>query len=83
MQSGNKGQRLYKCDDCGSRSYFHWKEFERAGKPRCPGCGCTRLEPCSKDARDEIVRKQQVRVAGGTGSIKSPGKVQGSADKVT
>jgi hypothetical protein len=45
---------MYKCDDCGSRRMYSKIEFSRSSKPRCPNCGCTRLELVS----DEGIKEQ-------------------------
>lgn len=51
--STNKGKRMYACDDCGSRNMYSKVQFSRASKPRCPKCGCTRLELVSVEGVKE------------------------------
>ena len=46
------GRFKYRCDECGSEAFYDRKEFDRASRPRCTGCGSTRLDPVSKLAQD-------------------------------
>lgn len=74
----NKNKRLYECDECHRRAYFHWVQFTRAAKPKCPGCGCSRLEPVSNTAKVEIVAREQVRAAHGTRSMHGVADISGN-----
>jgi peptide subunit release factor 1 (eRF1) len=66
-----KGVRyLYECDECHTRRYVSWVEANRAAKPRCRACGCTRLEIVSEDARKDRARLNQERLTGTGGSLK-------------
>jgi DNA-directed RNA polymerase subunit RPC12/RpoP len=65
----NKGKRLYECGDCKERHYLAWRDFNRAARPRCAGCGSVRLELCSTEGKAERVRLNQERVAGTGGSL--------------
>jgi len=47
-------KRLYKCDECGARRFVSAAELSRRAKPRCSGCGSTRLDIVSDDAADEM-----------------------------
>ena len=55
-------KRLYECDDCGERRFVRWIELNRAAKPRCFHCGCTRMELVSDDARQDRARLQSERL---------------------
>ena len=69
--SQRKGHRyLYECDECHERRYVDKMEANRAAKPRCKKCGCTRLEIVSEDARKDRARLQAERIAGTGGSLK-------------
>ena len=59
-----KGSRKYECDECKERSYHHWIAFNRASRPKCPKCGCSRLELVSEEAKEERANLQQLRVTG-------------------
>ncbi len=48
-----KGERKFKCDDCGETRYVHWVELNRRSRPRCHGCGSQQLEPYSKEAKED------------------------------
>ena len=61
----NTGSRLYLCDDCGEKRMVHWIELNRAAKPRCNKCGCTRMEIVSTEGAKEIASRQSFRVTGG------------------
>lgn len=47
-------RRMYECDECHARRYVKRVELIRAAKPRCDKCGCTRLEPVTDEAVDEL-----------------------------
>lgn len=51
-----KGQRLYRCEQCGSKRAVHWVELNRASKPQCYKCGCTRLEIVSEEGKKERIK---------------------------
>ena len=69
----NKGRqvsrRLYECDDCHERRMVSWIELNRAAKPKCMGCGSTRLELVSEDAKKDRQRLQEERLTGSGGSL--------------
>jgi hypothetical protein len=65
----SNGKRLYQCDECKARRYVHWVELNRSGKPRCNGCGSTRLEMCSNEAHEEMQIRQERRLQGEGGSL--------------
>lgn len=48
-----RGKRKYRCEDCGNEQFLHWKELIRRSRPRCLACGSYRLEPITKEAREE------------------------------
>lgn len=52
-----KDKRLYECDECKERRYLHPVELMRAAKPRCFACGCTRLIVCSREAKKELIER--------------------------
>ena len=58
------GKRKYRCDDCKQENFFHWKEFNRAARPRCLGCGCSRLEIVSTEGKKEQILNNQTRLQG-------------------
>jgi len=58
----NKNKRMYKCDGCGSRRMYSRIEFSRRTKPRCPDCGCTRLELVSDEGRKERLDISEARL---------------------
>lgn len=68
---GIRKKRLYQCDDCKSRRFVDRIELDRAARPRCHGCGSTRLELVSDDGREEQVMMSSARVSGsiGAGSV--------------
>lgn len=70
MSKKAKGlRRLYQCDDCGTRRQVAWVETLRAAKPKCMACGCTRLELVSDEAKKDLQRLQEERLAGSGGSL--------------
>ncbi len=64
-----KGFRLWQCDECKEKSWFHWIERNRAARMRCPRCGCSRLEIVSDEGYQDMVFKQRERVNGPTSTI--------------
>lgn len=36
---GNKGKRLYRCEDCKHEQLEHWIVRTRRARVRCPRCG--------------------------------------------
>jgi len=70
MNKERKGLRyLYECDDCHARRFVSWVEQNRAAKPRCMGCGSTRLELVSDDAKEDRARLNAERITGTGGSL--------------
>jgi len=63
-------RRLYECDDCHAKYFVTWVELNRASKPKCQACGCTRLELVSEEAKRDRSRLQAERVYGTGGSLK-------------
>ena len=63
-------KRLYECDDCHERRFVAWIELNRAAKPKCQRCGCTRLELVSDEAKDDRARLKRERIKGTHGSMK-------------
>lgn len=61
---GLKKKRLYECDECGERRFVSRIELDRAARPRCNGCGSTRLEIVSDDGREEQSMLGDARVSG-------------------
>lgn len=60
--ANRKGQRKYRCDDCGATRMLHWVELNRASRPRCMACGSQRLEPYSEQAiKDRDIGDLNVR----------------------
>ena len=57
-----KDKRIYECDECHERHYFHWSEMMRRTKPRCWNCGCTRLIATSREARKEMKERNDALV---------------------
>lgn len=51
-KNGKIAKRLYKCDDCINRFFLYNYQLDRASRPRCMACGCTRLNLVSDDAKD-------------------------------
>lgn len=79
-----QGRRyLYECEDCRSRRFVNWVEQVRAAKPKCYGCGSTRLELVSDDARKDQARLNQKRIIGTGGSLRLSPKLYDSHHKVT
>jgi DNA-directed RNA polymerase subunit RPC12/RpoP len=57
----NRGNRKYRCADCGADRMVHWVERNRASRPRCLACGSQRLDPQSVAARgDELIGRRNV-----------------------
>lgn len=67
MSKGIK--RLYECDDCHERRFVAWVELNRAARPKCFGCGSTRLELVSEEAKDDRARLNRERIVGTGGSL--------------
>ncbi len=63
-------KRLYECDDCKHHQMVAWVELNRAAKPACQVCGCTRLELVSEQAKEDRCREQAMRVQGEHSSMK-------------
>ena len=63
-------RRLYECQECHERRMVPWVELNRAARPKCYGCGSTRLELVSEEAKKDQARLQQERVAGTGGALK-------------
>lgn len=77
-------KRLYKCEECGTRRMVAWVELNRAARPKCYGCGSTRLEPVTDEAEDDVARLQRERLIGTGGSlILSSDLENGTRRKVT
>lgn len=69
-----RGQRKWKCADCGEESIHHWVERNRASRLRCPACGSIHMDPVTKDARNEIVNNEEMRrAAAGYPAFSGPG----------
>ena len=82
MHSERKGLRyLYECEDCHERRFVSWVEANRAARPKCYGCGSTRLEIVSKDARDDRARLNRERIIGTGGSLKLSSNCENTARK--
>lgn len=62
-------RRLHQCDECKVRRWVAWVELNRAGRPRCTGCGSARLELVSEEAKEDRRRLQGERVDGTGGSL--------------
>jgi DNA-directed RNA polymerase subunit RPC12/RpoP len=67
-----RGQRKYRCDECGEESWHHWIERNRAARMRCPRCGSTHLELVVSEAIKDAAEKNAVRIEGGTASTTLP-----------
>ena len=48
-----RGKRKYRCEECKNEQFLHWVELNRRTRPRCTGCGSVRLEPVTKEAKEE------------------------------
>ena len=84
MSDRRKGiRKLYECDDCHARRFVAWVELNRAGKPRCNACGCTRLELVSEDAKNDQARLNQERIVGTGGSLILANELDDPRRKVT
>jgi hypothetical protein len=77
------GKRLYECEECRERRFVAWVELNRAAKPKCLGCGSTRLELVSDDAKEDRQRLQRERVAGSGGSLELSPHLESKRRKVT
>jgi len=69
MADKQVNKRLYECEECHDRRFVPWVELNRAAKPRCYGCGSTRLELVSEDAKKDRARIQRERLVGSGGSL--------------
>ncbi len=56
---GTKGQKLYECEECHERRFVAWVEQARAARPKCYGCGSSRLEIVSEAAQQDRARLRQ------------------------
>ena len=63
-------RRMSECEDCHARRYVAWVELNRASRPKCYGCGSTRLELVSAEAKEDRARLQDERQTGTGGSLK-------------
>jgi len=71
MGSKPKGiKRLYECDECRERRFVSRVELDRAARPKCFGCGSSRLELVSEEAKEDRARLNRERIAGSGGSLK-------------
>ena len=71
MSSGKQiNRRLYECEDCHAKRLVAWVELNRAAKPKCYGCGGTRLELVSAEAKEDRARLQDERQIGTAGSLR-------------
>ena len=59
-----RGQKKYKCGECGAESFHHWIELNRAARLRCPGCGSARMELVTQEARKEAAAAMDNQVFG-------------------
>lgn len=75
----NPRKRLYECDDCHTRRFVPWVELNRASRPRCYGCGSTRLELVSEEAKEDRARLQSERVTGTGGSLMLAGHLENTS----
>lgn len=55
MTNQPRNRFKYVCEDCSDETFFNSKEFLRASRPHCPGCGSTRLVPKTEMARDRLL----------------------------
>lgn len=62
-------RRMYECQDCHAKRMVPWVELNRAARPKCYGCGSTRLELVSDEAKADQSRLQRERVAGTGGNL--------------
>lgn len=67
-----KGYRKYICDECKVESRHHWIEKNRASRMRCPACGSSRLVLVTKEAKNEAVVAQRVRIQGHRDMTRTP-----------
>ena len=82
---GNKPKghkRLYECEECSERRFVCPRELNRAGRPRCYGCGSARLELVSEEAKDDRARLNVERIAGDHGSLRLAGALKNPHHKV-
>jgi len=71
MAKERKGIRhLYECEECHARRFVSWVELNRAARPKCYGCGSSRLELVSEDAKEDRARLNSERITGTGGSLK-------------
>lgn len=54
-------KRLHECSDCHARRFVTFLEHNRAGRPKCYGCGSTRLELVSQEGKEEVANLQDFR----------------------
>jgi len=62
-------KRLYECEECHARRMVAWVELNRAAKPKCSACGCTRLELVSEEAKKDLARLNHERLVNRHGSF--------------
>ncbi len=58
----SKGRRLYRCQECGTGTFFTRREEDRAGRLHCNGCGSARLE-VSAEGADRLAEARAGRAA--------------------
>lgn len=76
MSKERKGLKyLFACQECGTKRFVSWVEQNRASRPKCFGCGCTRLELVSEEAKEDRARLQRERIVGTGGSLVLPGEL--------
>ena len=80
-ESRQVSRRLYECDECKTRRWVRWVELNRAAKPRCAACGCTRLELVSDEAKNDRARLQQERLTGSGGSLLLAGGLENNSHR--
>jgi DNA-directed RNA polymerase subunit RPC12/RpoP len=63
------GRRKYRCTDCSAEEFVHKRELSRAARLRCSSCGSTRLEPVTKEGRNDVLDRATAAELGPTGSM--------------
>lgn len=69
---------LFRCEDCGAKRFVTPRELNRAAKPRCHGCGSTRLEVQSDVAKEDLAALASIVASGGTRSMGGRADITGN-----
>lgn len=76
-----KGNRRYRCLECGMTRMVRACEHDRASRVRCASCGSLAMEPDSSEAKKQLATFTEQRQVGLGGSVLNEGGHRGGRIK--